>query len=95
MSIRLELDRELEKRFRETSMKRFGYSKGSIKKAAEIALEKWITEETLTKPEPKKTFRSPVDDIVGLLADTKVKGKKTSVELQHESKKLWSKITKD
>lgn len=93
MSIRLEFEKEFEKKFRELAMKRFGYSKGSIKKAAGMALKRW-TEQEATK-ESKKTFKNPVDDIVGLLADTKVKGKKTSVELQHESKKLWSKITDD
>lgn len=90
MSIRLELEKEFERKFREKAMKRFGYSKGSIKKAAEIALKRWYREEAIVKP--KKTFRNPVDSIVGLLSDVK---HKSSVEEQHEIRKIWSKVAED
>ena len=33
MGIKVDLDEELEREFRELAMKKFGYSKGSIKKA--------------------------------------------------------------
>jgi hypothetical protein len=33
------LDEDLEKEFRELAMKKFGYSKGSIKKATESAIK--------------------------------------------------------
>jgi hypothetical protein len=45
MVIKVELDKNLEQSFRQTAMKRFGYSKGSIKKAAEAAIKKWTMEE--------------------------------------------------
>ena len=93
MSLRVELEKNLEQRFREKAMTRFGYSKGSIKKATEAAIRKWTEQEQAIKP--RRSGKSGVDLLVGLLADTKIKGKKTSVELQHESKNLWTKISKD
>ncbi len=44
MSLRLEIDEELERKFRETAMHEFGYGKGSLKKASEMALMKWVSE---------------------------------------------------
>lgn len=86
MSLRLEIDKELEKRFRETAMKEFGYGKGSLKKASEMALLKWVNER------PRKPIKK-VDDPIKLLKGklSKYRGKITSVEMQHESKKLWVK----
>ena len=91
MGIKVDLDDELEKQFRELAMKKFGYSKGSIKKATESAIRMWTEEEKFQPPQKKKkNGKSAVDLLVGLLADTKVKGKKTSVQLQHETSKLWA-----
>lgn len=90
MSLRVELDRELERKFREIAMKRFGYSKGSIKKATEMAIRKWSSDERVPTTKPKN---NPVYLIVGGLAH--LKGKKTSVELQHEAKRLWIKAAED
>lgn len=53
MSLRVELGEELEKKFRELAMKRYGYSKGAIKKATETALKRW-TEEVRLEGEDKK-----------------------------------------
>lgn len=91
MSLRLELDKELERKFRELAMRRYGFSKGSIKKAAEVAIKRWSEEEKITKP-MKKKGKSGVDLLVGLLADVK---HKSSVEEQHEIKKLWVKAAED
>ena len=41
MSLRVKLDKELEKKFRELAMRKYGYSKGSIKKAIETAIREW------------------------------------------------------
>lgn len=87
MVIKVDLDAKLEKRFRELAMKKFGYSKGSIKKATETAIRKWATEETVAEKKGEKNSSS-VSLIAGGLAH--LKGKKTSVELQHEVKELWS-----
>ncbi|MBL7169707.1 MAG: hypothetical protein ISS48_01685 [Candidatus Aenigmarchaeota archaeon] len=50
MSLRVEVDPELEREFRKNAMEVYGYSKGSIKKAATAAIKRWI-EKT---PEPEK-----------------------------------------
>ncbi len=92
MSLRVDLDRELERKFRELAMRRYGFSKGAIKKAAETAIKKWTYEEKITET-MKKKGKSGVNLIVGGLAH--LRGKKTSVELQHEAKKLWTKIAED
>ena len=86
MSLRVELDRELEKKFRELAMRRYGYSKGAIKKATEIAIKKWTKEETFETPtkDIKDTFKL----IEGGLSH--LRGKVTSVELQHEAMKIWA-----
>ena len=86
MVIKVDLDEKLEKRFRELAMRKFGYSKGSIKKATESAIRKWATEETAAEKAEKKS--SSVSLIAGGLAH--LKGKKTSVELQHEVKEMWT-----
>lgn len=86
MSLRLEIDEKLERKFRETAMREFGYGKGSLRKASEIAIRKWISE----RPKgPIKKIDDPVKLIKGGLA--KYRGKYTSVELQHEATKIWAK----
>ncbi|MGI0079926.1 MAG: hypothetical protein ACRECH_09910 [Nitrososphaerales archaeon] len=92
MAIKVELEEELERKFRELAMRKFGYSKGSIKKATEKAIKRWTEEEQRPRPRmPKEERKNPADLLVGLLADTKVKGKKSSVELRHEASRLWTK----
>ena len=86
MSLRLEIDKELEKRFRETAMKEFGYGKGSLRKAGEEAFSKWVNERPR---KPIKKVDDPIKLIEGILS--KYKGKYTSVELQHEASKIWTK----
>ncbi len=93
MGIKVDLDEELEKEFRQLAMKKFGYSKGSIKKATETAIRQWTAAEFQTKPsstsEAKQGSKTGVDLLVGLLKNTK---HKTSVEEQHEIRKLWVKV---
>ncbi len=91
MTLKVDLNKELEKKFRILAMKRYGYSKGAIKKATEHAIEKWIREVRMSGSETK--IKDPVAMMEGLLVE--LKGKKTSVELQHEAKKLWAKIGRD
>ncbi len=91
MTLKIDLDKELEKKFRALAMKKYGYSKGAIKKALESAIEKWMREARLTKSETK--VKDPIAMMEGLLIE--LKGKKTSVELQHEAKELWAKIGSD
>ena len=63
-------------------MKRFGYSKGALKKAAEEAILKWISTVEL---EEIKFEEDLVEAIEGLLSGTNM----NSVDLQHKIKELW------
>ena len=71
MSLRLELDKELERKFRELAMRRYGFGKGSIKKAAETAIKRW----TETSEIGKKEKNSAIAKSLKLL-ETGVKLKK-------------------
>jgi len=86
-NLKINIPEELDRRFRETAMKKYGYTRGALSLAAQKALEKWTSEQTLkekVRDIAKKTTKDPVDEIEGLLAH--VKGK-TAVELQHEAGK--------
>ena len=85
MSLRLELDDELERKFRELAMRKFGYSKGSLLKASEVAISHWVSEEG---KKPIKKVKDPIKLIEGILSE--YKGKYSSVELQHEATKIWA-----
>ena len=80
--MKVQVDRELERRFRELAMRRFGYGKGSLSEAAKEAFLMWIS-----RVERALGFGGdPVEAIDGLLADVKI----DSVRLQHEARKLWA-----
>ncbi len=42
MVLKVEFEEELERKFRELAMKKYGYCRGSIKKAVEEAFRNWI-----------------------------------------------------
>jgi hypothetical protein len=81
--LRIQIRKDLEARFREVAMRRFGYSKGALSRAAEEAIEKW-----LSSIEEAGFEGDPVEAIDGLLSDVKA----SSVELQHSARKLWSEV---
>lgn len=86
-NLKINIPDELNKKFREFAMKKYGYTKGSLSLAAQKALEHWTYEEfskEKVKEIAKKHTKDPVDEIEGLLSH--VKGK-TSVELQHDASK--------
>ncbi len=83
MSLRVQIDPKLERKFRETAMKKFGYGKGALSKAAEEAILNWIS----CQKETPIFEGDPVKAIEGLLKDIDM----DSVTLQHESRKLWTK----
>jgi hypothetical protein len=87
--LRFQVKEELERKFREAAMKRFGYRKGALSRAAEEALQKWLASISMEE----EVFRGdPVKAIEGLLADVNL----DSVELQHLVKKMWtSKVPTD
>lgn len=83
MSLRVRIDTKLERKFRETAMKRFGYGKGALSKAAEEAIMNWVS----TVEKERFSFEGdPVEAIDGLLSTIDI----DSVTLQHEIKKHWT-----
>jgi hypothetical protein len=87
--LRFQVKEELERKFREAAMKRFGYGKGALSRAAEEALQKWLISTSMEE----EVFRGdPVKAIDGLLADVNL----DSVEMQHLVRKMWiSKVPTD
>lgn len=76
--IRANIDKKLELKFREYSMKKFGYAKGALTRAIEEAILKWLSEVEFSG--------DPVEAIDGLLQDIDV----DSVDLQHMIRKFWA-----
>jgi len=79
--IRLQLRDDLEKRFREAAMRRFGFGKGALSRAAEQAIEAWLSVAT----ETIRFEGDPVKVMEGILSGVSL----DAVELQHSVKKLW------
>jgi len=80
--LRLQLRSDLERRFRETAMRRFGFGKGALTRAAEQAIEKWLS----SGKESVRFDGDPVKAIEGILANVRL----NSVELQHSAKRTWA-----
>ena len=85
MVLKLAFDEENEQKIRELAMKKFGYSKGSLTAAGKEAFAMWRNKEEKRLPR--------VDDQIKLIDGimSHLRGKYTSVELQHEALKLWAK----
>jgi len=81
--LKVQIDKGVERRFRELAMRKFGFGKGSLSKAAQEAFLMWIS---ATERETIEFKGDPVEIIVGLMADVRV----DSVRLQHEVRKIWT-----
>lgn len=79
--IRAKIDEKLELRFRELAMRRFGYSKGSLSRAIEEAILRWVA-----FVEDLASGSDPIDAIDGVLSDIDM----DSVELQHIIRDVWA-----
>ncbi len=87
--IRAKIDEKLELKFRELAMRRFGYGKGSLSRAIEEAILRWIK---LAEDEDLASGSDPIDAIDGVLSDIDI----DSVELQHTIRDVWaSKVLDD
>ncbi|MBS7651398.1 hypothetical protein KEJ35_08660 [Candidatus Bathyarchaeota archaeon] len=84
--LRIKISDRLERLFREMAMKRFGYGKGSLSRAAEEAIQ---TLSTQLQIEKREFDGDPVKAIEGFLGDLDV----DSVELQHLAGKIWVRKT--
>lgn len=82
MGLRLQLRADIERRFREAAMRRFGFGRGALSRAAEQAIEAWLS----TTTEAVRFDGDPIVAIDGILSDLSV----DSVELQHSARKLWA-----
>ncbi len=74
---------ELEEEFKKTSMEVHGYGRGSISKAAAEAIQAWTAE----RQAMLRGFNAPHDPVKlirGMLRHVKL----TSVELQHEARRV-------
>jgi hypothetical protein len=86
--LRLQVRSDLEKRFRETAMRRFGFGRGALTQAAEQAFEKWLS----TARENVRFEGDPVKAIDGILREMRL----GSVELQHSVRTAWaSKVSRN
>lgn len=90
--IKVQVSDQVESKFRQAAMKKFGYAKGALSSAAEKALLEWSDKE-LDREEVSKSIHDAgikdlVSEIEGVLKHVKGKG---SVELQHEAWRLRSK----
>ncbi len=84
MTIKVNFEEGFEEKFRELAMKKYGFSKGVIKKASEKAIKNWVNKEEII-PKVNDSFSL----VRGMMKE--FRGKYTSVELQHEAIKLWAK----
>lgn len=83
--LKVYVDEELEKRFRKAAMEVYGYGRGSISRAVEDTMRKWLIEHEAMIDEIKVPG-DPVEAIRGLLRHVK----KSGVELQHEARSIRS-----
>ena len=74
-TLKVQLSKEKAQQVREVAMKQFGYSKGSISKASNAALDDWVQKQERSKKQPKPNWKS----VRGALREIKM----GSVELQH------------
>jgi hypothetical protein len=86
--LRIYLPEELKKKFRKFSMESYGYSRGSLSRAAVEAIRSWISTRQIS---PQVAVPDePVKALRGLLRHVK----KSSVELQHEASQIRAEIAK-
>ncbi len=79
--IKVYISDDVERKFRETAMKLYGYGKGSLSIASERAFSEWVSSVS-DVIDVIETIEDPVDAICGLLSEVKGDG----VELQHQAR---------
>ncbi len=82
MGLKVQIDEEKERIFRQKAFQKFGYKKGSLSAALEEAVDIWLrTQSNISK------INNPTERISGMLEQVKER----SVELQHLATKLFLK----
>lgn len=90
-NIKVQVPDEVERKFREAAMREFGFHKGSLSLAAEHAFLTWIEERKSIERGRKIVKKERIKDIVSEIKGVLKHVKKTSVELQHEARKIRAK----
>ena len=80
-TIRAQVTEEKAKQYRKVAMQIFGYSKGSISKAVEKAMDELVKKFEVKQREEKPDWSK----LKGILKHVNM----TSVELQHKAKDYW------
>ena len=87
--LKVYVDEKLEKRFRKVAMEVYGYGRGSISKAVEDAIRRWLLEHEVML-DKMEIPDDPVKAIRGMLKHVK----KSGVELQHEARSIRARKTR-
>ena len=82
-SMKVIVDDEIEREFRRAAMKRFGYGKGALSKAAKAAFAEWSLQEDIDV-----TLQPGLEDPVAAIENMLKHVRTSSVELQHEASKI-------
>ena len=86
--LKVYLNEDIEKYLRKVAMEVYGYGRGSISKAVEDAIKKWLLEYEILLREIEIP-KDPVKAIRGMLKNVK----KSGVELQHEARSIRARKT--
>lgn len=66
MTLKVDINKDLEKKFRQLAMEKFGYSKGSLKKATHHAIELWTKENLKKKKEKSVNGKQFIEEFISI-----------------------------
>jgi hypothetical protein len=87
--LKVNVEEELLKKFKEEAIKRFGYTKGALSIAAREALKKWL-ESDIEKEKRLEKFYKTLDEVAGIWTDEE--GSKFVRKIRRESEKRLKKM---
>jgi len=87
--LKVNIEEELLRKFKEEAMKRFGYTKGALSIAAREALKKWL-ESDIEKEKRLEKFYKALDEAAGIWTDEE--GSKFVRKIRKESEKRLKKM---
>jgi hypothetical protein len=87
--LKVNIEEELLRKFKEEAMKRFGYTKGALTIAAKEALKKWL-ESDIEKEKRLEKFYKTLDEAAGIWTDEE--GSKFVRKIRKESEKRLKKL---
>ncbi len=87
--LKVNIEEELLRKFKEEAMKRFGYTKGALTIAAREALKKWL-ESDIEKEKRLEKFYKTLDEAAGIWTDKE--GSKFVRKIRKEAEKRLKKM---